>query len=116
MGLAISAAAFYIFTSVFALEIVNTSKWKVVTVAFALTFLLMGSSDLHTAMPELAEYFAALGLYLAVVFTAGMLALKFWLKATWPQSVKIAGSYVGANVAYSLAFGVIAYLAGDKSV
>src|SRR5258706_16297545 len=98
MGLAISAAAFYIFTSVFALEIVNTSKWKVVTVAFALTFLLMGSSDLHTAMPELAEYFAALGLYLAVVFTAGGVGFKFLFKITGAQAVKIGGWLRGGKV------------------
>src|SRR5258706_11540589 len=100
MGLAISAAAFYIFTSVFALEIVNTSKWKVVTVAFALTFLLMGSSDLHTAMPELAEYFAALGLYLAVVFTAGGFGLKLLVKGGAAQTLKNCWGEVGGQAAH----------------
>src|SRR5258708_15066535 len=111
MGLAISAAAFYIFTSVFAREIVNTSKWKVVTVAFALTFLLMGSSDLHTAMPELAEYFAALGLYLAVVFTAGVLAPQVLVKGAMAPTAIVHWGLLGADAGHSPAFGVFASFA-----
>jgi len=107
MGLAVSAAAFYILTSIFAREILNSSKWKVVTLAFVLTFLLMESNDFGQSIPALA-------IYLALLVGVAALALRYWLKATWRQSLKIAGSYVGVNLAYSLTLGIIAYVAGSK--
>jgi len=105
MGLAISAAAFYILTSIFAREIVNTSKWKVVTLAFVLTFLLMEGNGFGQSI-------AASAIYLLLLIGVAATALRYWLRATWRQSLKIAGSYVGVNVAYSLAFVIIAHLAG----
>jgi len=97
MGLAIAAVAFYIFTSIFALELLNSSRWKVVTLAFALTFLLMVGSS------AAGQSLLALAICLAMIVLVAAMSLKFWLKATWPQSFKIAGSYVGANLAYTLA-------------
>ena len=101
MGLAISAAAFYIFTSIFAQELLRTSRWKVVTMAFVSAVLfMMGSGAVRESVLAWALLFPAVGLIAA-------LSLKFWLRATWKQSLKIAGSYVGVILAFSVAISIL---------
>ena len=104
MSLAISAAAFYIFASIFARELLNSSRWKVVTLAFVFTFLTIGTRAFGPSIVVSIAYLVALAAVVAATF-------RLWLKATWPQSVKIAGSFVGFNVAYTLGWLLLYHVA-----
>jgi len=104
MGLAMSAAVFYIMVSVFARELVNSARWKVITLAFLFTFLFMVGSGANS-VPE--KFLICAG-----ICAAATAALRFWLGATWPQSLKISSSFVGFTVAWSFA---LAWLLAPKA-
>lgn len=100
LGIILPVAAFYIFYSTFSDDHASEARWKIFVVALIATLTLSAISRANSTL---------VGSAIAMVAAASLslAGLIWWIKATRTQALKIAGSYLGFVLAYSVVVAIL---------